>query len=240
MLSTRFGNILSHKYDNEYICYDSTVHHVLKDRLLSEYALGNLRLNNTNNFLDYRNGWIKKHFWRKGSMAFLNDSYIYLGLSRTRPVHELKNYIDFNHIITNLNNNRLINILSLCRPILAHVRRKNIFYSGNIILTKMDGITLDQALIDNDQDLWDDLAFCFKILFRNGIFNLDMNLKNILVNNSLGKISFIDFDKLTIDTNNKNYIKNTKLVMNKFEKSLNKYNVMNQRNWSKLYSYILN
>ncbi len=239
MLKTRFGNILFHKHNNQYICYDSTVQLILKEHLISEFNAGNLRLGNTTNYLDYNNGWIKKHFWRKGGVSFLGDSYMYLGLSRTRPIRELKNYIDFNHIIENLSNIRLNNIIELCRPVLAHVKTNTVYYSGDIILTKIEGNTLDKVLKNNHNELlWDNLAFCFKVLFDNGIFNFDMNLTNILWNETSGKLSFIDFDKLIIDYGNKNHEKNARQVLGKFEKSLSKHDLRNNVDWSKFLSYI--
>ena len=71
-------------------------------------------------------------------------------------------------------------------------------YTGDIILSKIDGLTFDEYLLKNNitNQIYKDLRFSFEILFQNGIYNLDMNLKNIIYNEFTNKISFIDFDKL--------------------------------------------
>ena len=58
--------------------------------------------------------------------------------------------------------------------------------------------------------------------------NSDMNLKNILFNKTTGKFSFIDFDKLKINPNKRNNKSLTLEVVGKFEKSIQKHNLLNR------------
>ena len=139
MIKTKYSSIVSHKYNNQYICYDSSIQPILQDRILSRFTTDEFRLNNTSNFLDLNNGLIKKHFLRKGAMSILNDSYLYLGLNSSRPIRELKNYIDFNHILNNLNNERIMKTFEFCSPVFSYVQRRGIFYTGDIILSKIEG-----------------------------------------------------------------------------------------------------
>ena len=111
MIKTKYSSIVSHKFDNQYICYDSSIQPILQERILSCFSNDEFRLNNKSNFLDYNNGFIKKHFWRKGGMSILNDSYLYLRLNLSRPIKELKNYIDFSHILSNLNDTKITNTI---------------------------------------------------------------------------------------------------------------------------------
>jgi len=238
MIKTRFGSIVSHKYNNQYICYDSSIQPILKDRILSGLENDEFRLQNNNNFLDFNNGLIKKHFWRKGAMTIFNDNYFYINLNNTRPIRELKNYIDFNYIINNHAGNEIIEIFELCIPIFAFINKGTISYKGDIVLSKIEGMTLDKYLASNinDFNFYDDLGKCFKTLFDNGIYNLDMNIKNIIYNNLNKKITFIDFDKLIIDPSKKNNKKYTNIVLEKFNKSLSKFKLNNKFMWSKFIS----
>ena len=233
MIKTKYSSIVSHKFDNQYICYDSSIQPILQERILSCFSNDEFRLNNKSNFLDYNNGFIKKHFWRKGGMSILNDSYLYLGLNLSRPIKELKNYIDFSHILSNLNDTKITNTIEVCSPIFSYISRRGIFYTGDIILSKIEGITLDEYISDNniDSKFYSDLSFCFKTLFENGIFNIDMNLKNIMFNAKTEKISFIDFDKLIINLSKKGDEKMVSSVLRKFKKSLSKFNLDNKFDW---------
>ena len=233
MIKTKYSSIVSHKFDNQYICYDSSIQPILQERILSCFSNDEFRLNNKSNFLDYNNGFIKKHFLRKGGMSILNDSYLYLGLNLSRPIKELKNYIDFSHILSNLNDTKITNTFEVCSPIFSYISRRGIFYTGDIILSKIEGITLDKYISDNNMDskFYSDLSFCFKTLFENGIFNNDMNLKNIMFNTKTQKISFIDFDKLIINLSKKGDEKMTSSVLRKFKKSLRKFKLDNKFDW---------
>jgi hypothetical protein len=233
MIKTKYSSIVSHKHNTQYICYDSSIQPILQDRILACFVTDEFRLNNRRNFLDLNNGFIKKHFLRKGAMSILNDSYLFLGLNSSRPVRELVNYIDFNYILNSLNNERIMKVFEFCSPIFSHVQKKGLFYTGDIILSKVDGITLDKYIAANNikSKFYNDLAFCFKILFDNGIFNFDMNLKNIIFNEETQKISFIDFDKLIINPYKKGDKKITLEVLSKFKKSLNKFDLDDKFDW---------
>jgi len=240
MIKTRFGSIVSHKYNNQYICYDASIQPILKNRILSGLENDEFRLQNTSNYLDFNNGFIKKHFWRKGAMTLFNDNYLYINLKNTRPIRELKNYIDFNYIINNYAKNEIIEIFELCIPILAFINKSSITYKGDIVLSKIEGMTLDNYLLSdiNDSNFYDDLGKCFKTLFDNGIYNFDMNIKNIIYNNSNKKITFIDFDKLIINPSKKNNKRYTHFVLEKFKKSLGKFCLDKKFMWTKFISSI--
>ena len=87
MIKTKFGSIVSHKYNNQYICYDSSIQPILKDRILSGYKNDEFRLQNDSNFLDFNNGFIKKHFWRKGAMSIFKDNYLQVPAQVKKYVH---------------------------------------------------------------------------------------------------------------------------------------------------------
>ena len=229
MIKTKFGSIVSHKFNNQYICYSSSIQPILKERILSANDSDEFRLSNNSNFLDLNNGFIKKHFWRKGAMSFLNDKYFFYGLKQTRPVRELINYIDYSYIISSSKNDT-VNRIETCCPVFSYIKRTVLFYNGDIVLSKIKGETIDKVLNEGygDEEFLSSLALCFQFLFSNGVYNSDMNLKNILFNKTTGKFSFIDFDKLKINLNKKNDKSLTLGVMSKFEKSIRKHNLLNR------------
>ncbi len=233
MIKTKFGSIVSHKFNNQYICYDSSIQPILKDRILASLESDEFRLSNSSNFLDFNNGLIKKHFWRKGLVSIFNDNYLYYRLRNTRPVRELMNYIDFSIIINNEKNKTATKYIELCTPIFSYIKKNIIFYKGDIILSKMSGDTLDKYILNKDysHSVESKLASCFNLLFQNGIYNFDMNLKNIIFNKETCKFSFIDFDKILINTSIKSNEKYASLVISKFEKSLRKHGLNYSFDW---------
>ncbi len=122
MIKTKFGSIVSHKFNNQYICYSSSIQPILKERILSANDSDEFRLSNNSNFLDLNNGFIKKHFWRKGAMSFLNDKYFFYGLKQTRPVRELINYIDYSYIISSSKNDT-VNRIEACSPVFSFIKK---------------------------------------------------------------------------------------------------------------------
>ena len=71
MIKTKFGSIVSHKFNNQYICYDSSIQPILKDRILASLDSDEFRLSNTSNFLDLNNGLIKNISVEKAQCIYL-------------------------------------------------------------------------------------------------------------------------------------------------------------------------
>ena len=234
MIKTKFGSIISHKFNNQYICYDSSIQTILKDRILASLDSDEFRLSNTSNFLDLNNGLIKKHFCRKGAMHLLNDNYFFYGLKNTRPLKEQKNYMDFMSIVKKSKNEWIKNKLELCMPIFSYVKRGNLFYKGDIILSKISGETLDKTLMKRLKfNIEEEIGLCFRFLFNNGIYNFDMNLTNIIYNRETDKFSFIDFDKVIITSRKTNSQSFSSRVVDKFRDSLKKYELFVEFDWNK-------
>ena len=234
MIKTKFGSIVSHKFNNQYICYDSSIQPILKDRILASLDSDEFRLSNTANFLDLNNGLVKKHFCRKGAMYLLNDNYFFYGLKNTRPIREQKNYMDFINIVKKSKNKWVVNKLELCMPIFSYVKRSTLFYKGDIILSKISGETLDKTLTKRIKfNIEEEIGLCFRFLFDNGIYNFDMNLRNIIYNQETDKFAFIDFDKVIINPPKTNSRKYSPRVIDKFRDSLKKYGLFEKFDWDK-------
>ena len=240
MIKTKFGSIFLHKFNNEYICYDTSIQPILKSRIIDSLQSDEFRLSNTSNILDLNNGFIKKHFWRKGAVSIFNDNYLFLGLKSSRPIRELINYIDFLYIVKASENQFIIDKIEVCTPIFAYIKKNTFSYKGDIILSKINGITLDLYLqirnMDNSFEM--ELARCFGFMFSNGIYNFDMNLKNIIYNTDSKKLAFIDFDKVLIDLSKKNDKRYITRVLNKFKRSLDDYKSLSNFDYNKFINYL--
>ena len=142
--------------------------------------------------------------------------------------------MDFINIVKNSKNKWVISKLDLCMPIFSYVKRGGLFYKGDIILSKISGETLDKTLIKRLKlNIEEEMGLCFRFLFDNGIYNFDMNLGNIIYNPVSDKLSFIDFDKVTIDPRKINYQNYSLRVVNKFRDSLKKYDLFAKFDWDK-------
>ena len=119
-------------------------------------------------------------------------------------------------------------------PIFSYVKRSNLFYKGDIILSKISGDTLDKTLMKRLKlNIEEEIGLCFRFLFNNGIYNYDMNLKNIIYNLESDKLSFIDFDKVTINSHKINSQNYSSRVTDKFRDSLKKYDLFSKFDWDK-------
>ena len=142
--------------------------------------------------------------------------------------------MDFMNIVKNSKNEWVISKLELCMPIFSYVKRSNLFYKGDIILSKISGETLDKTLMKRlKMNIEEEIGLCFRFLFDNGIYNFDMNLTNIIYNQESDKLSFIDFDKVTINSQKINSQNYSARVINKFSDSLKKYDLFAKFDWDK-------
>ena len=142
--------------------------------------------------------------------------------------------MDFLNIVKNSKNDWIISKLELCMPIFSYVKRSNLFYRGDIILSKISGETLDKILKKRLKlNIEEEIGLCFRFLFNNGIYNFDMNLRNIIYNPETDKLSFIDFDKVTINSYKINSQSYSSRVVDKFRDSLKKYGLFAKFDWDK-------
>ena len=119
-------------------------------------------------------------------------------------------------------------------PIFSYVKKGNLFYKGDIILSKISGETLDKTLMKRLKfNIEEEIGLCFRFLFNNGIYNFDMNLTNIIYNRETDKLSFIDFDKVIINSHKTNSQSFSSRVIDKFRDSLKKYDLFVNFDWNK-------
>ena len=219
-------NIITKKIDNKIIFYDKDVGINIEELFSSDVFLTDESQN-----VEWINDgkWVKKHYFRKGIMAFLNDSYLYNDIKNTRSYREFEilNYLHKYGFNT-------------CKPLTGWVTYSGISYKANLITEAIPAITLNQLLIhkpkDYEEDIFIDgesLNYERPELFKKigikvaemhilGIYHGDLNINNIMIsedplNKGNLKIWVLDFDK----SFRKNLVeKDRRANLHRFQRSL--------------------
>ena len=79
--------------------------------------------------------WVKKHYFRKGMMSFLNDWYLYSGLKHTRSYREFE-------ILNYLHGYKF----NTCKPIVGWVTYSGLIYKANLVTETIQARTQQQAI----------------------------------------------------------------------------------------------
>jgi 3-deoxy-D-manno-octulosonic acid kinase len=140
---------------------------------------------------------VLRHYWRGGLVGkLLTDQYLYPGLEKTRV------YKEFSLMI------KLIELgLNVPTPIAAKITRSGLIYRGDIITEAIVGakslldILIERALNKVELEL---IAKTIALFHSKGIFHADLNINNILFNET-GDVYIIDFDRGEIKTPNKQW-----------------------------------
>ncbi len=129
---------------------------------------------------------VLRHYYRGGMVSKFNtDSFFYISLNRTRCYMELI-----------LLQEMLRLKLPVPRPVGARVTRKGLFYKADLLMEKLHGIDLVDALTTEflNEEVWRKIGQVIKKFHEIGIDHVDLNARNILLNTS-GDIYLIDFDR---------------------------------------------
>ena len=136
---------------------------------------------------------VLKHYHRGGLIGkIIHDSYLYLGLNKTRMVREF----------------RLLAVmrergLPVPNPVAVRVKKHALFYSGDLITEKIDSSkTLAEHLkiAPITPQLWKKIAGVIQEFHRENIYHADLNANNILINDQ-NEVFLIDFDKSYVREN---------------------------------------
>ena len=130
---------------------------------------------------------VLRHYRRGGMVArFTEDKYFWAGLDQTRAWREW-------HLLRIM----LEQQLPVPHPVAAHVKRRGVLYTADII-TKRIPATHSLATILSSDDLADDqwrrLGKTIRQFHQRGIYHADLNAHNILIDEQ-EKFFLIDFDK---------------------------------------------
>ena len=192
-------SIITKKIDNKIIFYDKDVGINIEELFSNDVFLTNESQN-----VEWINDgkWVKKHYFRKGMMAFLNDSYLYNDIKSTRSYREFE-ILNYLHKYS----------FNTCKPLIGWVTYSGISYKANLVTEAIPAITLNELLIQQPKNYEEGASLNYERpeLFKQigikvakmhmlGVYHGDLNINNIMVSedpldSSNLKIWILDFDK---------------------------------------------
>ena len=170
--------------------------------------------------------WFLKHYVRKGLMKFFGDRYLNTSIKKTRP------YLEF-FLLNDLYKKKF----PTCKPIMGWITKDKYTYRANLISEYIPSVNLKTYIeknMMNDND-WYLIGALVSSLHRLNIFHGDLNITNILVNDSSKnneKFALVDFDK----SKNKDYltVKEKSSNIDRILRSLKKNNLYNKNGFDLL------
>ena len=201
-------NIITKKINSTLIFYDKDIE-INIEKLFSSNAFHTHEKKN----VEWINGnkWVKKHYFRKGMMSFLNDKYLYRNLKNTRSYREFEilNYL-YKHGF------------NTCKPIIGWVTYSGAIYRANLVTETIQARTLKHLLdllatglgvvpmdtfnshfVKHERPaLFKKIGIYVAEMHKLNVFHGDLNVNNIMVSGERNKnerveqkIWIIDFDK---------------------------------------------
>lgn len=170
---------------------------------------------------------VLRHYLRGGFMSKISkDHYLFSKLERTRSISELL-------ILEQLQALGL----PAPKPAAAQVIRSGIYYQADILIHQIPNSKDLVSLLTQAQpsEFYEQLGEVIATFHQQGVFHADLNIKNILQDNS-GKFWLIDFDRARIQTPSSNWQNaNLKRLKRSFEKEVVRHKICwNEQDWSSL------
>jgi 3-deoxy-D-manno-octulosonic acid kinase len=132
-------------------------------------------------------GFVLRHFWRGGLIGrVLDDSYLWLGLSRSRPVREWQ-------LLDTLHREGL----PVPRPAALRVSHRGLLYRADLITLQLPRTRTLADLLQQGPpapELWQRVGAVIGRLHRRGAFHADLNARNILLDDQHA-VYLIDWDR---------------------------------------------
>ena len=188
-------SIIQKKNKNEYILYDSDIFTDPNDISFSvktwanrSAIIGFAEGRGTTFFVDYQSReLVLRHYKRGGKISeFIEDQYLWLGLSYTRAWREFR-LLEYMHKYS----------LPVPKPVAAHVVRDGLLYRADLITQRIRNSHLLLNELKNntlEQGHWVALGGVIRRFHDRNIEHVDLNVKNILLDEG-GRFYIIDFDK---------------------------------------------
>ena len=133
--------------------------------------------------------WVLRHYYRGGLFGkLIKDSYFWIGLNKTRSFQEYK-------ILQQLNALKL----PAPQPVAAHVVKRGLFYSTDLIMSHIPhDMTFAQLIHECIDDIrcWRLVGQTIAQFHQHRVYHSDLNTHNILLNQDHAFL--IDFDKAQI------------------------------------------
>ena len=192
-------SIITKKIDNKIIFYDKDVG-INIEELFSDGVFATDESKNVEWINDRK--WVKKHYFRKGMMAFLNDWYLYNDIKSTRSYREFE-ILNYLHKYS----------FNTCKPLIGWTTYSGISYKANLVTEAIPALTLNELLTQKSLNYEQGMSLKYERpeLFKQigikvaemhilGVYHGDLNINNIMIskdslNNGNLKIWILDFDK---------------------------------------------
>ncbi len=183
-------------------------------------------------FLDTNNlikmNTVLRHYYRGGLFGKLvKDSYFFCGLENTRAIQEfnlLTKMVDWQ--------------LPVPKAVAVKVIRKGCFYSAEILIEKIENTQdLSQFLQNNrlSQQQYIEIGKIIKKLHRYQVHHSDLNIHNILFDQTKNQFWLIDFDKCQIQQGESWKQMNLERLLRSFNKEVVRLGIQfNQDDWQYL------
>ncbi|MEH6625776.1 MAG: 3-deoxy-D-manno-octulosonic acid kinase [Motiliproteus sp.] len=139
-----------------------------------------------------------RHYRRGGVVSrFSEDSYLWPGLTKTRPWLEL-----------NLTADLYDRGLPVPRPLAARVVREGLFYRADLLTERLPKVkSMADRLSDNNSDLpWSEIGATVAEFHQIGLDHVDLNIRNILLGQD-NRVYLIDFDRCRLRSLSKGWQK---------------------------------
>lgn len=133
---------------------------------------------------------VLRHYLRGGWAAHISrDRYLYTGLERSRPIAEFQ-------MLARLYKQGL----PVPRPLAAQCAREGLFYSGDLMTTRLLNVLPLADLPGSQQadpEMWLTTGACLRRFHDQGVVHADLNARNILIGGD-NCVYLIDFDRARI------------------------------------------
>ena len=154
---------------------------------------------------------VLKHYYRGGLVSnILSETYLWQGERNARSIKEFMVLQEMFQAG-----------LPVPRPIAARVNRRGIFYTADLITSRIDNSSsMGDLLRENSlsSGLWKNIGSCIASFHKQGFYHHDLNIENILIDSDQ-KVFLLDFDKaVQMDPINSMAQKN----INRLQRSINK------------------
>lgn len=144
-------------------------------------------------FTYHQQDLVLRHYCRGGAVArFINDSYLWLGLHRTRAIGELQTLCAL----------RQMN-LPVPTPVAAHVRKEGCTYRADIVtrlIPETQSLSSKLAKSPLPAETWRNIGTVIRQFHDNDCSHADLNAHNILLDEK-ESVFLVDFDRAVVGKN---------------------------------------
>lgn len=175
--------------------------------------------------IEYKgHSWVLRHYYRGGAVArILDDEFIYLGESRSRPFMEWR-----------LLDHLFRHGLPVPQPVAARYIRRGLIYTADLISVRLPNVESFAARLLTrpvPETLWREVGNTIALFHRAMVFHADLNAHNIQVDRE-GRVFLLDFDRGRVIRSTGSWRQRN---LNRLARSLNKIGATKQTSFEPLH-----